>query len=169
MKCNQSRIWTRVAASNSCDDNHYTTGISILISYHHIQCSNRNITEVHTGVLLRINILLHMCMLRTYCCIYDSLSLFHRTRNLILVVRHHSCSVSRVVITWWNPSLSGSTTDLSFPFLRPVTIPKLESSLLYNLSIAGERIIGLIPFIFLVSLFKGLSISVGYLMLKPSL
>ena len=28
MKCNQSRIWTRVAVSNSCDDNHYTTGIN---------------------------------------------------------------------------------------------------------------------------------------------
>ena len=26
MKCNQSRIWTRVAVSNSCNDNHYTTG-----------------------------------------------------------------------------------------------------------------------------------------------
>ena len=30
MKCNQSRIWTCVAVSNSCDDNHYTTGTSIL-------------------------------------------------------------------------------------------------------------------------------------------
>ena len=28
VKCNQSRIWTRVAVSNSCDDNHYTTGFS---------------------------------------------------------------------------------------------------------------------------------------------
>ena len=28
MKCNQSRIWTHVAVSNSCDDNHYTTGTS---------------------------------------------------------------------------------------------------------------------------------------------
>ena len=28
MKCNQSRIWTRVTVSNSCDDNHYTTGTS---------------------------------------------------------------------------------------------------------------------------------------------
>ena len=28
MKCNQSRIWTRVAVSNSCDDNNYTTGTS---------------------------------------------------------------------------------------------------------------------------------------------
>ena len=28
VKCNQSRIWTRVAVSNSCDDNHYTTGTS---------------------------------------------------------------------------------------------------------------------------------------------
>ena len=28
MKCNQSRIWTRVAVYNSCDDNHYTTGTS---------------------------------------------------------------------------------------------------------------------------------------------
>ena len=28
MKCNQSRIWTRVAVSNSYDDNHYTAGTS---------------------------------------------------------------------------------------------------------------------------------------------
>ena len=28
MKCTKSRIWTRVAVSNSCDDNHYTTGTS---------------------------------------------------------------------------------------------------------------------------------------------
>ena len=32
MKCNQSRIWTRVAVSNSCDDNHYTTGTSTLLA-----------------------------------------------------------------------------------------------------------------------------------------
>ena len=34
MKCNQSRIWTRVAVSNSCDDNHYTTGTSSWSLYH---------------------------------------------------------------------------------------------------------------------------------------
>ena len=30
MKCNQSRIWTRVAVSISCDDKHYTTGTSFV-------------------------------------------------------------------------------------------------------------------------------------------
>ena len=32
MQSVSSRIWTRVAVSTSCDDNHYTTGISIDIS-----------------------------------------------------------------------------------------------------------------------------------------
>ena len=30
MKCNQFGIWTRVAVSNSYDDNHYTTGTSTI-------------------------------------------------------------------------------------------------------------------------------------------
>ena len=33
MKCNQSRIWTRGAVSNSCDDNHYTT-VTLFVLLH---------------------------------------------------------------------------------------------------------------------------------------
>ena len=38
MLCNQSRIWTRVAVSNSCDDNHYTTGTSKFAVLSFAQC-----------------------------------------------------------------------------------------------------------------------------------
>ena len=36
MQSVSSRIWTRVAVSNSYDDNHYTTGTSTDIDYNHV-------------------------------------------------------------------------------------------------------------------------------------
>ena len=38
MQSVSSRIWTRVAVSISCDDNHYTTGTSIILHYHLESC-----------------------------------------------------------------------------------------------------------------------------------
>ena len=80
MQSVSSRIWTRVTVSNSCDDNHYTTGTSYYTtgtSYY-----TTGTSYIHIIIIIIIIIIIDVVVTIIIIWIYDQLN---KMRNLVTV------------------------------------------------------------------------------------
>ena len=123
MKCNQSRIWTRVAVSNSCDDNHYTTG-TFAHSFRFVQWSARTVKStilqfsflllfiIRSGLLAKIRFSVYLSMS------HRSLSVSFSRTDAWLCVYH--------LAVWWNLNF--------WHIYQWITLPTSSYIILYSFS-----------------------------------